>query len=78
MIFVSAYLSPYDPGNLATNYLADLGSSPTPYGSFSFKVPPGQAYALVVNEVAASAGCSNYKLDISSCASQVCLPMVKR
>lgn len=78
MIFVSAYLSPYDPGNLATNYLADLGASPTPFGSFSFKVPAGRAYALVVNEVMAGAGCSGYKLDINSCASQVCLPMVKR
>jgi hypothetical protein len=77
MIFVSAYLSPYDPGNLATNYLADLGSSPVPFGSFTFEVPPEQAYALVVNEVTAAAGCPFYKLDISSCASQICLPMVK-
>lgn len=78
MLFVSAYLGAYNPANLSVNYLADMGSSPYPSGSFSFKVPAGQAYTLIANEVTAGAGCSNYALAISNCAYQVCLPNVQR
>jgi hypothetical protein len=75
-IFVSAYLGVFNPSNLSANYLADLGSSPSPSGSFSFHVPAGQAYTLVVNEVNAGASCPAYSLNIRNCGYQACLPAV--
>ena len=77
-IFVSAYLGAYDPAHLSTHYLADIGTSPNPDGSFSFQVPAGQDYTLVVNEITAGAGCPGYTLNLSNCAYQVCLPAVQR
>jgi len=78
MMFVSAYLGAYNPADLSANYLADIGSSPLPSGSFSFDVPAGQAYTLIANEVTAGSGCSAYTLNISNCGYQVCLPNVQR
>ena len=52
VIFVAAYLGPYDPSNIATNYLADFGSSPYPVQPFAFNIAAGQAFKLVVTSVA--------------------------
>jgi hypothetical protein len=77
-IFVAAYLGPYDPANLSANYLANIGASPLPSRPFSFQVPVKEPYTLVVNEVTAGAGCSDYTLRITNCGYQVCLPDLKR
>lgn len=65
--FVVAYLNSFNPANIATNYLADPGLSTAigfPTVSFSFIVPAGQNYVLVVSEVIEDAGCSSYTLNI--------------
>lgn len=52
--FIAAYLGPYDPTNLAQNYLGDPGSS-QPFGgpsSFQVFVPLHQTLTLVVNNTA--------------------------
>jgi hypothetical protein len=63
-IFVEAYLGSFDPTNLCTNYLADIGGSPNPTGSFSFDLADGQTVVLVVNEVDPNAGCVGYSMTI--------------
>jgi N-acetylneuraminic acid mutarotase len=65
-IHSSAYLGGYDPANLCTNYLADIGGSPFPDGSYGFNVPAWQIYTIVVSEVAAEPICPSYTLTISA------------
>ena len=57
-IFLQAYLGSFDPNNLCTNYLADIGGSPNATGSFSFDLDDGQTVVIVVNEVDPDAGCA--------------------
>src|SRR3954468_10916558 len=50
-VHASAYMNSFDPNNLGTNYLADIGASPdgvTPK-TFSFNLPAGQTAVVVVN-----------------------------
>jgi hypothetical protein len=68
-IFSAAYLGTYDPTNLCTNYLADEGSSPNPTGNYSFTVPNGAVFTVVVHEVNANAGCAAYTLQVRGCGS---------
>jgi hypothetical protein len=52
-IFMAAYSNSFDPANIATNYLADAGSSSvggTPR-TMSFNVPNGTTYVLVLHTV---------------------------
>jgi hypothetical protein len=55
--FAQTYLGSFNSANLATNYLADGGSSPLGRApqSYSFNVNPGQTYIIVVNQVLAGA-----------------------
>ncbi len=64
-IFLQAYLGSFDPTNLCTNYLADIGGSPNPTGSFSFDLDDGQTVVIVVNEVDPDAGCVGYSFTVS-------------
>ena len=50
-IFSAAYLDSFDPANLCDNYLGDIGASPLPTGSYSFNVPAGRTFIVVVHEV---------------------------
>jgi uncharacterized repeat protein (TIGR02543 family) len=61
-IHVSAYLNAFNPANLAQNYLATIGASPSGPKEFSFTVPAGAKVVLVVNEVTAGNGCSGYQI----------------
>jgi Kelch motif len=63
-IFTTAYLGSFDPSNLCTTYLADIGGSPNPTGSFSFTLDDGQTVVLVVNEVDPDAGCAAYTMTV--------------
>jgi hypothetical protein len=63
-IFVQAYLGSFDPNNLCTNYLADVGGSPNPVAPFSFDLANGQTVVIVVNEVNQDAGCAGYSVTI--------------
>src|SRR5262245_35524345 len=61
-IHVSAYLNAFNPANLAQNYLANIGASPSGVKEFSFTVPAGAKVVLVVNEVTAASGCAGYQI----------------
>lgn len=75
---VNAYLGSYDPANICTNYLADpgmsSGSPPAPI-SFSFNVPAGMDFLLVVHTVNAGETGGQYQLTLSGdqfCATEGC------
>jgi HYR domain len=63
-----AYLNSFDPSNVCTNYLADIGGSPNPTKSFSFNVPAGASFVLVINEVDPGAGCASYSATVACCS----------
>jgi hypothetical protein len=70
-IFSAAYLNNYIPSpgtQECMNYLGDLGASPVNggTGSYSFNVPGGQDFVVVVNAVnAATTTCSSYSINVS-------------
>ncbi len=66
MIFVGSYNGSFDPSNVCTNWIADIGSSPNPTGSYSVQLAPGQLIVEVVEEVNSGYGCSGYNLTISA------------
>ncbi len=55
-----AYLGPFNPAAIQTNYLGDGGASPAPLGSFKATIPPGGSVDLAVNEVTPNSFCSGY------------------
>ena len=63
----AAYLDNFDPSNVCSNYLADLGLTLGPGGSgtYSCLVPSSHALVVVVSELIAGAGCTNYSLTVS-------------
>jgi Subtilase family/PKD-like domain len=72
-LFSSAYLGSFTPATVATNYLADAGSS-FPLGSpasYSFDVAAGATFVVNVNEVPGGAGIgAAYDLKVDG----LCLP----
>ncbi|HYO51013.1 MAG TPA: kelch repeat-containing protein, partial [Chloroflexia bacterium] len=66
-IHASAYLNTFDPTNLETNYLGDIGNSPTGPTTFSVTAPAGQSVVVVVNAVVSgpSGACPGYQLTIN-------------
>jgi hypothetical protein len=64
-LFSAAYLGSYDPTNVCANYLADMGGSPPGIGSYSFNVPAGARFVVVVHELNSGSGCALYNLRIS-------------
>jgi hypothetical protein len=76
-MFGMAYLNSFDSTNLETNYLADAGVSQIAAGpaSFSFEVPAGASFVVVVHEVNAGLadGCQ-YSLSISGFCSVCDVP----
>ena len=66
-LFSAAYLGSFDPNNLSQNYLADIGASPNPRGSYSFELPAGTEAVVVVHTVDSSATCPAYGISISTC-----------
>jgi hypothetical protein len=65
-VFVAAYSPSFNPADVAQNWIADGGTSPNPTGPFSFDVPAGANFRLVVSEVTPDAGCGGYTLDVTS------------
>jgi len=61
-VHASAYLNSYDPNNQGVNYLGDLGSSSP--GSFSFTVPAGQTFVIVVNTNTGLNTCADYSFNL--------------
>ena len=62
----SALYSPsFDPSNVASNLISDIGASPSPTKSYDAYVPPQTSFSVTVNELNANAGCSAYTLTVS-------------
>jgi hypothetical protein len=80
-LFPAVYLDSFDPNNLQTNYLADPGLSVLGGAEvFSFTIPSGKSFVVVVNEVNSGAGVGcDYTLTVSGlcqpcgAAKMVCL-----
>src|SRR5687767_13850664 len=66
-LFSTAYLGSFNRESLCTNYLADIGISPNPVGSYSFTVPAGTTFVVVVHEIEVNGGCSGYTLNVTNC-----------
>lgn len=68
--FSETYLGSFDPTNIGTNYLADGGSSADSGAPsiYSFNIPAGASFTVVVNEVTPSAGVADYELTLSPAA----------
>jgi hypothetical protein len=71
----AAYLGSFDPSNVCTNYLADMGIA-APSFSYSFSVPPGATYVVTVLENSANVGCASYSMTVSPCGVGTPLPTV--
>jgi hypothetical protein len=71
----AAYLGFFDPNNVCTNYLADMGAS-GPQFSYSFNVPPGATYVVTVLENSANVGCAAYTLRVDPCPVGTAVPTV--
>src|SRR5262249_37390840 len=72
-VFVAVYSGNFDPNNLASNYLADPGFSFVKGfpGTFSFNVPGGSQFVVVVNEINQGGGIgSNYRLSVSGACTE--------
>ncbi len=71
-LFAAAYLGSFDQNNICANYLADPGLSPgTAPVSFSFTVPAGASFTVVVSEInsGASTNCG-YTLNLAGLCCQ--------
>jgi uncharacterized repeat protein (TIGR01451 family) len=72
-LFSSVYSGSFDPNDLENNYLADAAFSFVKGfpGSYSFKVPGGSQFIVVVNEVNQDGGVgNNYTLSVSGACSE--------
>lgn len=72
-----AYLAPYTPVNIVTNYAGDPGSSPLNAGvvTFSFNVPAGRTFTIVVHDIATAAVHNQaYTLTLSGLCGTVAAP----
>jgi hypothetical protein len=70
-LHASAYFYPFTPGEVCTDYIADIGHSPAdgdPSKSFSFEVPPGEQFVVVVNHLTPGGTCPGYILNVTGCA----------
>ncbi|HET6260755.1 MAG TPA: S-layer homology domain-containing protein, partial [Chloroflexia bacterium] len=68
----AAYLGSFDPSNACANYLADSGTDSMWFTgpiSYSFTVPAGATFGVVVQELNSEAGCSRYMLTVSGLGS---------
>ncbi|MFL5734680.1 MAG: hypothetical protein ACJ78Q_16080, partial [Chloroflexia bacterium] len=67
-LFSAAYLGTFNPANLCTNYLADMGAgfnSAPDMRSYSFNVGAGATFSVVVHTVASGATCPGYHVIVS-------------
>jgi hypothetical protein len=69
-LFSAAYTG-FNPGSISMNYLADIGASPNPSRSYSFNVPAGADFQVVVNQLNINQSCPGYTLTVAGFG---CLP----
>ncbi len=65
-IFSAAYVPGFNPSNILQNYAADLGSSTSSGGTYSFNVGAEQPFGVVVHTLTPGASCGGYNLTASS------------
>ncbi|HKP51658.1 MAG TPA: S-layer homology domain-containing protein [Chloroflexia bacterium] len=71
LIHSAAYLDDFDPQNLCQNYLADVGPGVLTSSQYSFTVPAGARFVIVVNELAPNLLCPSYTLQVTGPACPV-------
>jgi hypothetical protein len=71
LIHSSAYLGRFDPNDLCDNYLADVGPGVLTNSEYSFTVPAGAQFVVVVNELAPNLLCPSYTLELTGPACPV-------
>lgn len=69
-LFSAAY-SGFNPGDISMNYLGDIGASPNPSRSYSFNVPAGADFQVVVSQLNTNQSCPAYTLTVAGFG---CLP----
>ncbi|HEX8129810.1 MAG TPA: lamin tail domain-containing protein [Pyrinomonadaceae bacterium] len=69
-LFSAAYAG-YNPFDISMNYLGDIGGSPNPSRSYSFNVPAGADFQVVVYQVNTNQSCPAYTLTVADFG---CLP----
>jgi hypothetical protein len=64
----AAYTGSFDPNNLCTNALGDIGATPNSgfAKAYSFNVPPSTTFVVTVNE-AGLLDCPSYQIDVTGC-----------
>lgn len=65
----STYLGSYDRNNLCNAYLASMGSGFSDSGTYSYTVPNGSNFYVLVEEFDPSAYCASYSVTVSPCPS---------
>jgi len=61
---LAAYLGSFDPTEPCAGYLGDLGQGGPPYPPFSFRVPAGSNFALVVMQRTTNLPCNSYAIEL--------------
>jgi len=61
----AAYLGAYNPANQCSNFLGDIGASPTPIKSYSFSVAAWQSYSVVVLNSGTGNLCPAYTVTVT-------------
>ncbi len=61
---VAAYLGAFDTNQPCSGYLGDIGVGGPPYPPFSFQVPAGSNFVLVVMARATNLVCNSYSLEL--------------
>ncbi|HEX9989414.1 MAG TPA: S-layer homology domain-containing protein [Chloroflexia bacterium] len=80
-VLSAAYLGSFDPNSICTNYLADPDDYSDPFTgpmSYSFEVPAGRSFVVVVEEDQEGLGCQNYTLFVDGlpeCPMSTATPM---
>lgn len=68
----TAYLGSFDPDNIGTNYLGDVGPGILNNSTYSFNVPANSDYVVVINEVLPLSLCSSYSLSVTTSGGGQC------
>jgi hypothetical protein len=61
---VAAYLGGFDPNDVCAGYVGDSGRGGPPYPPFSFRVPAGSNFVLVVSARVDDLVCNSYTLEL--------------
>ena len=66
-LFGTAYVGAVDLVNLCNNYVASMGMGYADIGTYSFTVPAGSLFSLVVEEFDPNVSCAAYTLTVTPC-----------